>query len=88
MFLIVGLVRPSLLAPLNRLWFRLGLLLHKIVNPVVMGLLFYGAILPTGIVMRLMGKDLLKLGLDRHSDSYWIVRQPPGPAPEAMRDQF
>ncbi|MCR6732664.1 MAG: SxtJ family membrane protein [Afipia sp.] len=87
-FLVASLVRPSVLTPLNRLWFKLGLFLHKIVNPIVMGLLFYFAVLPTGLVMRLMGKDLLRLGLDRRSESYWIVRQPPGPQPEAMRDQF
>lgn len=87
-FLVASLVRPSVLTPLNRLWFKLGLFLHTIVNPIVMGLLFYFAVLPTGLVMRLMGKDLLRLGLDRHSESYWIVRQPPGPQPEAMRDQF
>ena len=87
-FLVSSLVRPSVLAPLNLLWFKLGLFLHKIVNPIVMGLLFYFAFLPTGLVMRLMGKDLLRLGLDRRSESYWIVRQPPGPQPEAMRDQF
>jgi hypothetical protein len=87
-FLVASLVRPSVLTPLNRLWFKLGLFLHKIVNPIVMGLLFYFAVLPTGLVMRLMGKDLLRLGLDRRSESYWIVRQPPGPQPESMRDQF
>ena len=56
-FLVSSLVRPSVLTPLNRLWFKLGLFLHKIVNPIVMGLLFYFAVLPTGLVMRLMGKE-------------------------------
>jgi hypothetical protein len=80
-------LRPHALHPLNRLWMKLGLLLHKVVNPVVMGLLFYGTILPTGLVMRLRGKDLLRLKREPGSDSYWITRTP-GPAPETMRDQF
>jgi hypothetical protein len=66
---------------------RLGLLLHGIVNPVIMGLLFFGTILPTGLVMRLRGKDLLRLKRDPDANSYWIARTP-GPAPETMKDQF
>ena len=87
-FLAASLIRPAILKPLNHLWFRFGLLLHKIVNPVVMGLLFYGTVVPTGIVMRLMGKDLLRLRLERESESYWIARQSAGPASETMKDQF
>jgi hypothetical protein len=64
------------------------LLLHRIVNPVVMALMFYGTVLPTGIVMRLMGKDLLRLKWRPDAETYWIVRSPPGPAAETMRDQF
>jgi hypothetical protein len=86
--LAAALLRPSILQPLNLLWLRFGLLLHRIVNPVVMALLFYGTVLPTGLVMRLMGKDLLRLKRQPDADSYWIVRQPPGPSPETMRDQF
>ena len=87
LFLVLGLLRPSLLHPLNRLWMMLGLLMHKIVNPIVMGLLFYGTILPTGLVMRLRGRDLLRLKRDPAAETYWIKRTP-GPAPETMRDQF
>jgi len=87
LFLVLGLLRPSLLHPLNRLWMMLGLLLHRIVNPIVMGLLFYGTILPTGLVMRLRGRDLLRLKRDPAAETYWIKRTP-GPAPETMRDQF
>jgi hypothetical protein len=87
LFLIAGLLRPFLLHPLNRLWMVLGLLLHRIVNPVVMGLLFYGTILPTGVVMRLRGWDPLRLKRDPASESYWIARTP-GPQPETMKDQF
>lgn len=87
LFLAAALLRASLLNPLNRLWMKLGLVLHRIVNPIVMGLLFYGTILPTGLVMRMRGRDLLRLKREPDAESYWIARTP-GPAPESMRDQF
>jgi hypothetical protein len=87
MFAIVAAIRPAALNPLNRAWTKLGLLLHKIANPVLMGLIFFGTILPTGLVMRWIGKDALRLKRDESSESYWI-RRPPGPAPETMRNQF
>jgi hypothetical protein len=87
LFLLAALLKPALLHPLNRLWMKLGLLLHKIVNPIVMGLLFYGTIWPTGAIMRMRGRDLLRLRREPASDTYWIAR-PPGPLPETMRDQF
>ena len=87
LFLAAALLRPSLLHPLNRLWMKLGLVLHRVVNPIVMGLLFFGTIWPTGLVMRMRGRDLLRLKREPSSDSYWIERSP-GPAPETMRDQF
>jgi saxitoxin biosynthesis operon SxtJ-like protein len=86
-FLAASLTRPSVLHPLNRLWMKFGLLLHAIVNPIVMGLLFYGTIWPTGVVMRMRGRDLLRLKREPASSSYWIPREP-GPKPETMRDQF
>ena len=87
-FLIAALLRPAVLNPLNRIWLKFGLLLHRIVNPLIMALLFYGTVLPTGLVMRAMGKDLLRLKRDPDADSYWIARAPPGPSPETMKDQF
>jgi hypothetical protein len=87
LFVIAALRWPSSLHPLNRLWMKLGLLLHRIVNPIVMALLFYGTIFPTGLVMRMRGRDLLRLKRDPSAESYWITRVP-GPAPETMRDQF
>jgi hypothetical protein len=88
LLLAAALARPQVLNPLNRLWFRFGLLLHRVVNPVVMALVFYGAVWPTGLVMRMLGHDLLRLKREPDAASYWIVRQPPGPSPETMRDQF
>ena len=87
LFLLAAWLKPAVLHPLNRLWMKLGLVLHKIVNPIVMGLLFYGTILPTGLIMRMRGRDLLRLKRQPDADSYWITRTP-GPAPESMRDQF
>jgi hypothetical protein len=84
----IGIVRPAALRPLNRAWFRLGLAMHAVVNPLVMGLIFFGAVLPTGLVMRALGHDLLRLKRDPRCDTYWIVRHPPGPAPETMTEQF
>jgi saxitoxin biosynthesis operon SxtJ-like protein len=87
-FLAIALLRPALLAPLNRVWLKLGMLLHRVVSPVVLGVLFYLVVAPTGLLMRALGKDPLRLRLDRASDSYWLERRPPGPAPETMRNQF
>ena len=88
LFLAAALLRPSVLHPLNLIWLKFGLLLHSVVNPVVMALIFYGAVLPTGLVMRMMGKDLLRLKRQPDAESYWIVRQPPGPSSVTMKDQF
>ncbi len=88
LFLVAALLRPALLNPINLLWLKFGLLLQKIVNPVVMALLFFGTVLPTGLVMRMMGKDPLRLKREPYAESYWIVRVPPGPSPETMKDQF
>ena len=87
-FLILALAWQSALSPFNKLWARFGLLLHHVVNPVVMALLFFTTVLPIGLLMRLVGKDLLKLKRDPAARSYWIERKPPGPAPETMIHQF
>jgi hypothetical protein len=87
-FLIVALLRPSLLHEVNRAWTSLGLLLSKIVNPVVMTILFFLVFAPVGILMRLLGKDPLRLKLDPQSKTYWIARQSMGPETESMSRQF
>jgi saxitoxin biosynthesis operon SxtJ-like protein len=87
-FAIVALAIPAVLAPLNRLWLKFGLLLHRIVSPIVLGFLFFIVITPMGVAMRLFGKDPLRLRLDRSTKTYWIERVPPGPAPETLKDQF
>jgi hypothetical protein len=86
--LATALLRPSLLAPLNRLWTWVGLLLHRVVSPLVLGALFFLVVTPVGLLMRARGKDPLDLRLDRASDSYCIERRPPGPTSDSMRNQF
>jgi len=87
-FLAAAFVAPGVLKPLNRLWFLFGAALHKVVNPLVMGLLFYLTVTPIAVLMRLAGKDPLNRRFDPDADSYWIERDPAGPAPETMRNQF
>ena len=87
-FLAVALVRPSLLAPLNRVWFKFGLLLQRVVNPLVMALIYFAVVTPTGLIMRAFGNDPLRLKHDPDARSYWIHREPPGPERESMQNQF
>ncbi len=87
-FLAAGFLVPAALRPLNRAWFLFGLALNKVVNPLVMGLLFYITITPMALVMRLLGKDPLNRRFDSQAKSYWIERRPAGPAPDSMRNQF
>jgi len=87
-FAIIALVAPHILAPLNRVWTAFGDLLHRIVSPVALGVLYYGVVTPTGFAMRLAGKDPLRLRFDPAARSYWIERTPPGPPPESLKDQF
>ncbi len=86
--LLLALVRPQTLSPLNQFWLKVGRLLQRVMTPVVTGLLFYTAVTPTGLLLRLFGKDLLRLRRGPIATSYWIERRPPGPAPETMRNQF
>ena len=87
-FLVIAYTYPQVLGPLNRLWLKFGLLLYKVMNPLVLGLLFFVTITPIGLVMRAFGKDFLRLRMDRGAKSYWIEREPPGPPPQSMKNQF
>jgi len=86
-FLALALLWSEGLRPLNRLWLKLGLLLSKIISPIVLALLFCAIVTPVGLLMRALGKDPLRLRR-QGAASYWILRQPPGPAPGSMKDQF
>jgi len=87
-FVATGLVAPRILRPLNAAWYRFGLAIARVVNPVVMGLLFFVFVTPMALVMRALGKNPLKLRFDPEAESYWIERQPPGPAPGSLNKQF
>lgn len=87
-FLLVALAAPSVLNPLNKLWTKLGLLMGKVMAPIIMGLLLYLVVTPVGLIVRLLGGDPLRLKFDPKADSYWLKRDPPGPAPDTMSNQF
>jgi hypothetical protein len=87
-FLGVSLVMPRLLLPLKRLWLKLGAVLHAVVSPVALGFLYVSSILLIGSLARMFGKELLSLQKDAAAASYWIRRDPPGPTPESLRNQF
>lgn len=87
-FLTLALLFPKSLEPANRLWMKFGELLHKIVSPVALGIVFFLAVLPTGLLLKLFGKDPLRLRFDTSADSYWIKRDPPGPNAESLNNQF
>ncbi len=86
-FLALALLRPQLLAPLNALWTRFGLLLHRIVNPIILGLIFFVVITPSGLLRQWLRRDPLNVAFDPAAETYWIEREP-GPAPESMKQQF
>ena len=85
LFLVLAFFAPHFLELPNKLWFKFGILLGSIVAPVVMALVYFVTVLPTGLIMRFLGKDLLKQKLDKNVKSYWILRKEPiGP----MKNQF
>ena len=87
-FLGTALVAPALLGPLNRVWLRFGLLLHAVVNPLILGVLFFIVFTPMGLVTRLFGADLLRLRKKAEGESYWIIRSEEKVAPSSMTNQF
>jgi hypothetical protein len=86
-FGVATLIRPKMLRPLNLAWFKLGVLMGKIVSPIVLGIIFYLLITPVGLVGRLFGRDELKLKRGAEK-SYWIKRDPPGPSGESFKNQY
>ena len=87
-FLFISLFAPALLALPNRLWLRFGLLLNRIISPVTLAFLFYVIVTPMGALMRMLGKDNLRLRAGNADGSYWIKRDPPGPKPDSLNNQF
>ena len=83
-FLFLGLINSKILTPLNKIWFKFGLLLGRIVSPVIIGVIFFLVVTPTALIMRLIGKDLLNLKFSKHK-SYWIEKTGPK---SKMKNQF
>ena len=84
-FLILGLINSKLLTPLNILWSKFGMFLGSIVSPIVMGVVFFLVITPTGFIMKMMNRDLLNSKYDNKKKSYWINR---GKTKSTMKQQF
>ena len=84
-FFLLAFLAPKILVLPNKLWFKFGLLVGSIVAPIVMTLIYFVTVLPTGLIMRLLGKDLLKQKLDKNAKSYWIERKEPM---GSMKNQF
>ena len=82
-FLIITFIRPNLFTPLNKLWIQFGILLGKVISPIVMGLVFFFVVTPIGILVRLFKKDVM--GLKKKETSYWINRED---KVQSMRKQF
>jgi hypothetical protein len=82
-FLIITIIRPNLFSFLNRLWIQFGIFLGKIISPIVMGLVFFFVVTPTGVLVRILKKDVM--GLKRGATSYWINRED---KLQSMKKQF
>jgi polyferredoxin len=83
-FLIFGLINSSVLTPFNLIWFKFGILLSKIISPIIMSLIFFCVVTPTGLLMKLFRKDLLNLKKNKNKKSYWIERK----TKSEMKNQF
>ncbi len=83
-FLVLGLVNSKILTPLNKLWFKFGIFLGNFIAPIVMGIIFFLVVTPTGIIMKLLGKDLIKLKKNNEK-SYWIEKKN---IKSSMKNQF
>ena len=83
-FLILGLLNSKLLSPLNKMWFKFGIFLGKLISPLIMGLIFFVVVTPIGLLMKVLRKDLLNLKFNNHK-SYWIKKKGPE---SKMRNQF
>ena len=84
-FLFLAYVAPNTLSLPNKLWFKFGILLGSIIAPIVMAFVYFLTVLPTGLITRLLGKDLLKQKLDKNAKSYWVERSEPM---SSMKNQF
>jgi hypothetical protein len=86
-FAVLAQVNPRKLHALNRIWFELGILIGRVVSPIVLGLIFFTLITPVSVIMRLFGRDALRIK-HRQASTYWLKRDPLGPAPDSFKNQF
>jgi hypothetical protein len=84
-FLVLGVLNSKFLTPLNKLWFKFGILLGSIVSPIVMGAIFFIIVTPVGLIMRFLGKDLLRINKNKLVSTYWIKRDK---QQSSMKKQF
>ena len=84
LFLILGILNSKILSPLNKIWFKFGLILGKIISPIIMGIIFFLVVTPIGFIMKLLGKDLINLKFN-NKKSYWIEKSGPK---SKMKNQF
>src|SRR5690242_17993536 len=84
---VIALIAPRVLAPLNRLWFRFGELLGKVVSPIALSVIYFAVLTPIACISRLFGRDEIQLRRQA-GPTYWISRNPPGPKGESFRNQF
>ncbi len=84
----IAVLRPTLLTTPNKWWTQLGLLLGMVVSPIALGIVFYLTVMPIGLILRALGKDPLRIKVDRGAASYWIHRTPPAVPDESMKNQF
>ena len=83
-FLVLGLLNSKILAPLNKLWFKFGIFLGKIISPIIMGIIFFFVVTPIGLIMRILGKDVINLKYNKNK-SYWVEKNGPK---SKMKNQF
>jgi Saxitoxin biosynthesis operon protein SxtJ len=88
LLLLLAIFAPSRLSTLNRLWFKVGTAIAKVMNPIILALLFFLVVTPMGLLMRIVGKRPLRLAPDRTAATYWIKREPPAGGTSTMRRQF
>ena len=84
-FLILGILNSNILTPLNKVWFKFGIILGKIISPIIMGIIFFLVVTPIGLLMKILGKDLLKLKYNKKDNTYWIEKNGPK---SKMKNQF
>lgn len=85
---LITLFSPAVLTPFNRWWMKLAAFLHMVMSPVILGLMYFVILTPVAFAMRLAGRDEMKRRWQPKASSYWVPREPPGPPPGSLDNQF